>query len=162
MSYSRESNHIGQGNATPTSSVYVPPHLNASYQVNSLRNGTAGEIRYTKDQLVALYKQQRDAGALDRNLSDVFTGGWNPLDSRDSANSAWGKRDDAKESSTGPEICWDYSARTEPLALIHMSDEEKEVCSFPSDILPFYINVDIVVLLIGQFLHQATSKCFQG
>ncbi len=130
MPNSRESNHIGQGIATPTSSVYVPPHLNASYQGNSLRNGTIGELRYTRDQLVALYKQQRDAGALDHNLPNIFTGGWNPLDSRDSANSAWGKREDTKDSSVGPEICWDHSLRTEPLALIHMSDEEKEVCSF--------------------------------
>lgn len=128
MANSRESNYgAGQGNATPTSGVYVPPHLNTNSQVNSLRNGAVGDLRYTKDQLIVLYKQQRDAGAIDQNLSSIFTGGWNPLDNREST-SAWGRRDEGKETSVGPEVCWDHSARAEPLALIQMSDEEREVC----------------------------------
>lgn len=118
---------MNQGNATPTSAVYVPPHLNANHQINSLRNGTSGEARYAKDHLVALYKQQRDTGAIDQNLSLIFTGGWNPLDGRDTSNSAWGRRDEGKEPNLGPEICWDHSARIEPLALVQMSDEEREV-----------------------------------
>jgi PERQ amino acid-rich with GYF domain-containing protein len=126
---SRESNNAGQGIATPTSGVYVPPHLNTNSQVNPLRNGSVGELRYTKDQLVVLYKQQRDAGAIDQNLSSIFTGGWNPLDNRESTTSAWGRRDEGKETSVGPEVCWDHSARAEPLALIQMNDEEREVCS---------------------------------
>lgn len=129
VSNSREGSHVGQGNATPTSGVYVPPHLNTNYQVNSLRNGSVGELRYTKEQLIALYKQQRDTGAIDQNLSSVFTGGWNPLDNRESASSAWGRRDEGKEPSVGPEVCWDHSAGAEPLALTQMSDEEREVCS---------------------------------
>jgi PERQ amino acid-rich with GYF domain-containing protein len=129
VSNTRESNYGGQGNATPTSGVYVPPHLNASLQANSLRNGAPGEARYTKDQLLALYKQQREAGALDQNLSAIFTGGWDPIEARDSTSSAWGRRDEGKESNIGPEICWDHNAKTEPLALVQMSDEEREVRS---------------------------------
>jgi PERQ amino acid-rich with GYF domain-containing protein len=140
----RESNHVVQGNATSNSGVYVPPHLNANHQINSLRNGTAGEVRYTKDQLITLYKQQRDAGALDQNLSAIFTGGWDPLVGRDSTSSAWGRRDDGKESSVGPEICWDHSARAEPLALIQPSDEEREVCS--SLICLIYFNLTSIQL----------------
>jgi PERQ amino acid-rich with GYF domain-containing protein len=124
---SRESNYgAGQAIATPTSGVYVPPHLNTNSQVN-LRNGVVGELRYSKDQLIVLYKQQRDAGAIDQNLSSIFTGGWNPLDNREST-SAWSRRDEGKETSVGPEVCWDHSANSEPLALIQMSDEEREVC----------------------------------
>ena len=123
----RESNHVGQGSATPTTGVYVPPHLNANHQLNSLRNGLPGEVRYTKDQMIALYKHQRDAGALDQTLSAIFTGGWNPLDPRESTISAWGRRDEGKESSVGPEICWDHNPTAEPLALIDMSEEEREV-----------------------------------
>ena len=92
-----------------------------------MRNGVPGEVRYTKDQLIALYKHQRDAGSLDQTLSAIFTGGWNPLDARESASSAWGRRDEGKETSLGPEICWDHNAAAEPLALVEMSEEEREV-----------------------------------
>jgi hypothetical protein len=131
-SNTRENNHVGQGNATPTSGVYVPPHLNANHQLNSLRNGSLGEVRYTKDQLIVLYKHQRDVGALDQTLSAIFTGGWNPLDARESTSSAWGRRDEGKESSIGPELCWDHNAGAEPLALVEPSEEEREVrCCSP-------------------------------
>lgn len=127
-SSTRDSNHVGQGNNTPTLGVYVPPHLNANHQLNSMRNGLPAEVRYTKDQMVALYKHQRDTGALDQTLSAIFTGGWNPLDARESTSSAWGRRDEGKESSIiGPEICWDHTATIEPLALVDMNDEEREV-----------------------------------
>ena len=101
--------------------------MNANHQVNTLRNGPTGELRYSKDQLLAFYKQQRDTGALNQSLSAIFTGGWNPLEDRDPASSAWGRKDEGKETSLGPEICWDHSASAEPLALIQMSDEEREV-----------------------------------
>lgn len=106
----------------------MPPHLSANHQINSLRNGAAGDVRYTKDQLLAVYRQQRDIGAMDQNLSAIFTGGWDPLDGRDTANSAaWGRRDEGKEQNIGPEVCWDHSATIEPLAMVQMSEEEREV-----------------------------------
>lgn len=74
-----------------------------------------------------MYKQQRDIGAIDHNLSAIFTGGWDPLDGRESSNAAWGRSDEGKESSAGLEICWNPSATAEPLALIKLSDEEQEV-----------------------------------
>lgn len=92
-----------------------------------MRNGSTGELRYTKDQLVALYKYQRDAGALDQHLADIFTGGWDPFLGRESTNSAWGRRDEGKETNPGPEICWDQNPSAEPLALIEPSDEDREV-----------------------------------
>ena len=52
---------------------------------------------------------------------------WNPCDGASSTNGGWGKRDDYKDSFSGPEICWDHSGRVEPLALTEMNDEEKDV-----------------------------------
>jgi hypothetical protein len=137
--------------------------LNASHQINSLRNGSTGDVRYTKDQLLAVYKQQRDTGALDQNLPAIFTGGWNPLDGHESANPAWGRRDEAKESNVGPEICWDHDARAEPLALIQMSEEEREVRSLATRCLPSYkVDLNIAVFLIRQPTDQGAAECFQG
>lgn len=102
-----------------------------------------------------LYKQQRDTGALDQNLSAIFTGGWNPLDGRESASSAWGRRDEGKEPIVGPEICWDHSTRSEPLALVLMSDEEREVRLGRRTIIrcTCRLTPDAVVLLLSQFTY---------
>jgi PERQ amino acid-rich with GYF domain-containing protein len=123
----RESNHAGPANVPTLATTYIPPHLNANHQSSSLRNGLTGEVRYTKDQLLALYKYQRRAGALDAHLADIFTGDWDPFQGRESHNPAWGRREEGKDPNVGPEICWDRHAAAEPLALIQLSDEEREV-----------------------------------
>lgn len=111
--------------------AYIPPHLNANFQSNSLRNGGASEGRYSKDQLLDLYKGQRDAAEWNKKVTDIFMASWNPLDANSPANGsgAWGKRDDHKDNSLGPEICWDHGGQVEPLGLISLNDEEKEVRS---------------------------------
>lgn len=43
------------------------------------------------------------------------------------SHGGWGKRDDHKEQSTGAEICWDHEGTVQPLSLIEMNDEEKQV-----------------------------------
>ena len=124
-SSTKESNAFSQTSATPTSGVYVPPHLNAHHQTN----GSIGEARYTKEQMIAVYKQQRDGGSLDQNLTSLFTGGWNPREPREPNPSAWGRKDDAKDlTAPGPEVCWNHNAVLEPLALTEMGDQEREVC----------------------------------
>ena len=121
----------GTQNTPPTSSantgVYIPPHLNSNNSSSYFRNGISGESRYNKDQMIGIYKAQRDSGALDRNLEQLFSGGWNPFDQRDEAVSPWDKRDRGKDQTAGPEICWNHQVEDDPLSLLDMTDEEKEV-----------------------------------
>ena len=115
--------------STPTVGAYIPPHMTSNQQPSGLRNGLAtGENRYSKDQLLDLYKSQRETGTLGKNMADYFVADWDPHVETPAVNGAWGKRDDQKDSTTGPEVCWDHGGNVEPLGLMDMSDEEKEVC----------------------------------
>lgn len=110
---------------TPGTGVYVPPHLNSSYQSNANRNGAATENRYSKDQLLDLFRAQDRPGQSNTNLTDLFVDGWNPINGAN--NGGWGRKDETKDPSTGPEICWDYEGSVAPLATIEMAEDEREV-----------------------------------
>ena len=118
-----------QANSNPTTSsgsVYVPPHLNSNYQSSYNRNGSSNESRYSKDQLLDLFKTQEKSGFSGVNLHDLFVDGWSPGNTNGTNNGGWGKRDDSKDAS-GPEICWDHEGSVHPLALAEMTEDEKEV-----------------------------------
>lgn len=110
---------------TPGTGVYVPPHLNSSYQSNANRNGAATENRYSKDQLLDLFRAQDRPGQVNTNVTDLFVDGWNPMNGAN--NGGWARKDETKDPSTGPEICWDYEGGVAPLATIEMGEDEKEV-----------------------------------
>lgn len=125
-----------QATSTPTTSAYVPPHASSNYQSSGTRNGAASESRYSKEQLLELYKTLRESGTLGRNLADYFVADWDPHVATPTANGAWGKRDDQrnnhphphhKDNHSGPEVCWDHGGQMEPLGLTGMTDDEKEV-----------------------------------
>ena len=42
-------------------------------------------------------------------------------------SSSWGRSEQGREVQTGPEICWDRDGTIEPLGLVEMDEEEKEV-----------------------------------
>jgi PERQ amino acid-rich with GYF domain-containing protein len=104
----------------------VPPHLSSNYSSNSLRNGTVSEGRYSKDQMLGLYKEQRDGGNWGQNISEAFMGTWDPHNPSAGSNGTWGKKDE-KEGASGPEICWIHGGNIDPLGLIDMDDEERDV-----------------------------------
>jgi PERQ amino acid-rich with GYF domain-containing protein len=89
-----------------------------------------GEARYTKDQLLDIYKVQRETGSLGKDVEEYFVADWDPHMVTPAVNGAWGKRDDHKNSSAGPEVCWDHGGQVEPLGLTEMTEEEKEVGRF--------------------------------
>lgn len=115
---------------TPGTGVYVPPHLNSSYQSNLNRNGAATDSRYSKDQLLDLFRAQGRSGQANTNVSDLFVDGWSPGNVNGTNVSGWGRKDEHKEGSGGPEICWDHEGSVHPLALIELKDDEKEVWLF--------------------------------
>lgn len=157
-SHNRESSsQTTSASSTPTVAAYIPPHLNSNYQSSSLRNGIASENRYSKEQLLNLYKSQRESGNLGKNVSDYFVADWNPhQETPSSTNGAWGKREDHKDTPSGPEVCWDHGGQVEPLGLIDMTDDEKEVCAlFISG--KYLADGGVVVLHVGQLPSEATT-----
>ncbi|KAJ5613184.1 hypothetical protein N7510_006378 [Penicillium lagena] len=113
--------------ATPTAAgAYIPPHMSSNHLSGTLRNG---EARYSKDQLLDFYKVQRETGTLGKNVEEYFVADWDPHMVTPAVNGAWGKRDDHKNSSAGPEVCWDHEGQLEPLGLTEMTDDEKEFFS---------------------------------
>ena len=110
-------------------SVYVPPHAN-HHNANNGRNGSMGDTRYSKDQLLDLFRAQQDRGSAS-NLDELFVDGWNPKNVNGASAGGWGRPDDRKDI-LGPEICWDQEGAVQPLGLIPMTNEEKEVFSLQS------------------------------
>jgi len=97
---------------------YVPPH----------RNGAIADGRYSKGQLLDLFRtQQNTNGGLSDDLPSLFVGGWHPDGANGTSVANWGRNDTAREPPPGPDVCWDRDGRVEPLGLIDLDDEEKEV-----------------------------------
>lgn len=122
-SHIRESGQPASASTPTASGAYIPPHMSSNTIPSTLRNG---EARYSKEQLLEMYKAQRETGSLGKNVEEYFVADWDPHMVSAPANGAWGKRDDHK-SSAGPEVCWDHGGQAEPLGLSDMSDGEKEV-----------------------------------
>jgi len=104
---------------TPGSGAYVPPHISAS------RNGTVSDMRYSKDQLLDLYRQQRDAGELNTHISDLYIGEGDAL-VNGASTAKWGRRDESDDMAES--ICWDKQGNILPMGLMDMTDDEREVC----------------------------------
>lgn len=96
---------------------YVPPH----------RNGPLSDTRYTKDQMLDAYRvQQTVHGALSDGLSDLFVGGWHP-DMTNGASAGWARNEHSRDNQPGPDVCWERDGMAEPLGLVDMDDDEREV-----------------------------------
>ncbi|KAJ5353703.1 hypothetical protein N7541_006267 [Penicillium brevicompactum] len=109
--------------STPVGGAYIPPHMSS----NTSSIARNGDSRYSKDELLELYKSQRDVGSLNRNVEEYFVADWDPHTVSAPANGAWGKRDDHKNGSAGPEVCWDHAGQVEPLGLTGMTEDEREM-----------------------------------
>ena len=100
--------------------------MNSNYQSSYNRNGSSAESRYSKDQLLDLFRTQERNGFSSTNINDLFVDGWSPGVVNGTSNGGWGKRDDMKEAA-GPDICWDHEGSVNPVAMQEMTEEEREV-----------------------------------
>ena len=100
--------------------------MNSNYQSSYFRNGFSTEFRYSRSQLLDLFREQQNSGSSIANLDQLYVDGWKPAGVNGSSNDGWGKKDDQKDAA-GPEICWEHDGSVEPLALFEMTEEEKEV-----------------------------------
>ncbi|KAL9099059.1 MAG: hypothetical protein Q9163_005388 [Psora crenata] len=124
VSQRSDSNQTNINPPTSAGAVYVPPHLNSNYHSGFGRNGATAETRYSKDQLLDLFRAQQDKAS--PNLDDLFVDGWKPPGVNGTGSRGWIKNDEHKEVS-GPEICWDHGGNVQPLSLLPMSEEERDV-----------------------------------
>ncbi|KAL8784349.1 MAG: hypothetical protein Q9213_004000 [Squamulea squamosa] len=127
LSHQRET---AQSNATATNhntGVYVPPHMNSNYQASYTR-GASSETRYSKEQLLELFRAQA-RNSSSPHISDLYVDGWHPSSTNGLTNGGWSRKDELKDGSAGPEMCWDHEGKVQPLALSDMTDQEKEAFS---------------------------------
>lgn len=104
------------------SGVYVPPHAQPG------RNGSAVEGRYSRDQLIHLFRSQQESTSLAHGISDLYTGGWEPHTTNGASSASWGRKDDhGREAPSGVDQCWDRDGSTQPLSQASMTDEERDV-----------------------------------
>ena len=68
-------------------------------------------------------------GGLTDGLSDMYIGGWHPDTANGVGSSSWGRNDQNRENQPGSDVCWDRDGSVEPLGLVEMDDEEREVCA---------------------------------
>lgn len=123
LSQQRDSSQAASNPPLSGGNVYVPPHLNSNHQAYS-RNGASGESRYSKDQLLDMFRAQK-SGSLNTSIDDLYVDGWTP-GVNGAGNGGWGKSGDHRETN-GPDICWDHNGSVQPMAWVDMSEEEKEV-----------------------------------
>ena len=112
-------NQQTDGNATPSAPPrYVPPH----------RNGTLTDTRYSKSQLLDLYRsQQTSDGGLRDGLPSLYVGGWQPDTANGAHSAGWSRNEHNRESQPGPDLCWERDGGVEPLGLTEMDDQEREL-----------------------------------
>jgi PERQ amino acid-rich with GYF domain-containing protein len=106
--------------------VYVPPHLS-----NASRNGASNEHRYSREQLLQLFKGFDESESLSQALSELYVGGWEPNISNGTSSASWGRRDEHRDSH-GADLCWDRDAHILPMGLHDMTEEEKDVSNTSS------------------------------
>ncbi|KAJ9657544.1 kinesin-like protein [Coniosporium apollinis] len=107
-----------QSRDTPSGAagVYIPPH----------RSGPAPESRYSRDQLLQLFKAQKEAEGFGDGLSALYVGGWQPYIANGTSSNTWGRREDHGKENHGADVCWDRDGTVQPLGLAGMTEEEKE------------------------------------
>jgi hypothetical protein len=112
--------------STESTGVYVPPHVN-----NANRNGASSDYRYSRDQLIHLYKGREESENNPQVLSELYAGGWEPNNSNGVSGASWGRRDEQRDSH-GADLCWDREGHMAPMGLHDMTDEERDVSISPS------------------------------
>lgn len=91
----------------------MPPH----------RNGTFTESRYSKSQLLDLYRSQNLEGGLRDGLTQLYVNGWQPEATNGAAGAGWGRSEHVRDVQPGPEVCWDRDGAVEPLGLVELDDD---------------------------------------
>ena len=95
-------------------------------QQSSLSYDRSSNARFSKSQLLDIYRAQQDSDALNGDVSTLFTNTWDPGHSNGANGRGWGKSGDTRDS-YGPDVCWNSSGDGQPIGLEETSELEKSV-----------------------------------
>lgn len=152
LSHQRESSQTNSSSTNQNSGVYVPPHMNSTYQ----SRGGPSETRYSRDQLLDFYRARSTAGPSSTNISDLCMDGWNPTLMNGMTNGGWSRKDELKDGPPAPEICWNHDGNVRPLGLIDLTEEEQAVRTiFSLQVCVIELIMLAGVLELSQLPHQS-------
>jgi len=94
-----------------------------------MRNGHAIDTRYTRSQLLDLFREQLETGDFDESLAELYVGENEHLFTNGATNMKWSRRDDSDiaDASAGVEACWERQGMSQPSILHNLTDAETEV-----------------------------------
>lgn len=113
-------------NSSEIAAPYIPPHMNANRNGTSNVNGAGGDLRYSKEKFLEIFRAEKDAGNLLEGVDGLFIGGYQPSASNGVASATWGRREEPKDNHS-VDLCWDRNARMYPLGLQELTEEERDV-----------------------------------
>jgi PERQ amino acid-rich with GYF domain-containing protein len=84
------------------------------------------ENRFSKEQLLDIYKSQQSSEAPTKDVSSLYANGWDPGHSNGANGRGWGKSTDGRDTH-GPHICWDDNGNIPLISLQEMTELERNV-----------------------------------
>ena len=124
-SNAREANSVHQPrNSSEGVTPYIPPHVSAAG-----RNGANGDLRYSKEKFLDIFKAERDAGTLLDGVEGLYVRGFHPSASNGMHGVAWGRGREEQKDDHSVDRCWDRNAQMLPMSLKELTDEERDVCA---------------------------------
>ncbi|TVY32524.1 GYF domain-containing protein [Lachnellula subtilissima] len=126
--------------STPFSSAQDASHPHTDSETSapqSMSNSMYDQLtesRYSRSQLLDVFKAQQESGTANRDVSHLYANDWNPGHSNGAnGRTAWGRSSESRET-YGPEICWEAGGNIQPIALEEMDDTERKVCYNTGDL----------------------------
>ena len=96
--------------------------------------------RYSKDQLLDMYKTYRESGSTNADVARLLHPEFDPWQvNGTNGRASWGKSTDGRDT-YDPTVCWDKQGSNEPILLHRMSEEEKAVCFHSKYALLYFAN----------------------
>lgn len=103
------------------------PTLDAHVSQQGLHStDEAIENRFSKEQLLDIYRSQQTSDFPAKDVSSLYVNGWDPGHATGANGRGWGKSGDGRDTH-GPHICWDENGSVPPMSLQEMTDLEKAV-----------------------------------
>jgi PERQ amino acid-rich with GYF domain-containing protein len=100
--------------------------MNASLATPGSRSSGANETRFSKEQMLELYKNSLESRSMNGDIQAILTEGWQPGATSNASNGSWSRKDENKDHIAGPDVCWELGGVIDPLSLKSMTEEEKE------------------------------------
>lgn len=114
---------------TATATDSPDSHLPSTNR-NSAGYDSLGSSRFSKDELLGIYKHASESATTD--VSHLLEPGWNPNQTNGSSSRGWGKTDSQHHIPQDPTVCWDASGGTKLISFETMTPEEREL--FATDV----------------------------